>query len=108
MLLLRLLDDEPLIIATSVLICWAAYLAAEAVHVSGVIATVTSGLLFGWFQHTIFSARVRIRAGSYGRCIDCGGEIRVERLRVYPTAKRCVSCQGHREKTYASPGTPSL
>ncbi|MFA5956202.1 Na+/H+ antiporter [Hyphomicrobium sp.] len=62
MLLLRRLDDEYLIIAASVLLCWAAYLAAEAVHVSGVIATVAAGLVFGWFQHTIFSARVRMRA----------------------------------------------
>ena len=65
MLLLQRLRDEYLIVAASVLLCWAAYLAAEAVHVSGVIATVTAGLLFGWFQHTIFSARVRMRATAF-------------------------------------------
>jgi CPA1 family monovalent cation:H+ antiporter len=65
MLVLRRLHDEYLIIAASVLLCWAAYLAAEAAHVSGVIATVTTGLLFGWFQHTIFSARVRLRATAF-------------------------------------------
>jgi CPA1 family monovalent cation:H+ antiporter len=65
MLLLRRLKDEYLIIAASILLCWAAYLAAEAVHVSGVIATVTAGLVFGWFQHAIFSARVRMRATAF-------------------------------------------
>jgi monovalent cation/hydrogen antiporter len=62
MLLLRRLGDDYLIIAAAVLLCWAAYLLAEAVHVSGVIATVTAGLVFGWFQHTIFSASVRMRS----------------------------------------------
>jgi monovalent cation/hydrogen antiporter len=65
MLLLQRLDNEHLTIAASVLLCWAAYIAAEAVHVSGVIATVTAGLVFGWFQHTIFSARVRLRGTAF-------------------------------------------
>ena len=65
MLLLQRLDDEHLTIAASVLLCWAAYIAGEAVHVSGVIATVTAGLVFGWFQHTIFSARVRLRGTAF-------------------------------------------
>jgi len=65
MLLLKRLNDEYLIVAASVLLCWAAYLAAEAVHVSGVIATVTAGLVFGWYQHTIFSARVRMRGTAF-------------------------------------------
>lgn len=65
MLLLQRLDDEHLIVAASVLLCWAAYVAAEAIHVSGVIATVTAGLVFGWFQHTIFSARVRLRGSAF-------------------------------------------
>ena len=65
MRLLRRLKDEHLVITASVLLCWAAYLAAEALHVSGVIATVTSGLVFGWFQHTIFSARIRMRGTAF-------------------------------------------
>jgi NhaP-type Na+/H+ or K+/H+ antiporter len=65
MLLLQRLDGEHLTIAASVLLCWAAYILAEAVHVSGVIATVTAGLVFGWFQHTIFSARVRLRGTAF-------------------------------------------
>ncbi len=65
MLLLQRLQDEHLIVAASVLLCWAAYVAAETIHVSGVIATVTAGLVFGWFQHTIFSARVRLRGAAF-------------------------------------------
>jgi RNA polymerase-binding transcription factor len=56
----------------------------------------------------IDAAKLRIRDGSFGVCIDCGGEIAFERLRAYPTAKRCRPCQEHREKTYAHQGTPSL
>lgn len=50
----------------------------------------------------------RIAMGSYGECVDCGEEIGYQRLNVYPTAKRCVSCQEHYEKTYAQDGTPTL
>lgn len=35
----------------------------------------------------------RIRAGTYGICVDCGEEIPVARLRVEPEAERCVACQ---------------
>ncbi|MFZ4284890.1 Na+/H+ antiporter [Variovorax sp. HJSM1_2] len=61
-LLVRKLLDEYLIIAASVLTCWLAYIAGEMLHVSGVIATVTTGLVCGWFQHVVFSAHVRVRA----------------------------------------------
>ena len=56
----------------------------------------------------IDAAKLRIKDGSFGVCIDCGSEIAFERLRAYPTAKRCRPCQEHREKTYAHQGTPSL
>lgn len=64
-LLLRRLGDDHLMIAASVLICWAAYLAGEILHVSGVIATVTAGLVCGWYQHVILTASIRIRALSF-------------------------------------------
>jgi DnaK suppressor protein len=35
----------------------------------------------------------RIRAGTYGICVDCGEEIPVARLQVEPEAERCVACQ---------------
>lgn len=64
-LLLRRLGDDHLMIAASVLVCWASYLAGEALHVSGVIATVTAGLVCGWYQHVIFTASVRLRGVAF-------------------------------------------
>lgn len=34
-----------------------------------------------------------MHAGRYGRCQDCGGFIRYERLQANPTARRCLRCQ---------------
>ncbi len=64
-LLLRRLGDEHLMIAASVLVCWASYIAGEMLHVSGVIATVTAGLVCGWYQHVVLTASVRVRALSF-------------------------------------------
>lgn len=41
----------------------------------------------------IEEARARIADGRYGRCIDCGRAIPMERLKAQPTAMRCVACQ---------------
>lgn len=46
------------------------------------------------------AARERIAEGSYGVCVDCGQDIPVARLKVQPTALRCVACQERHEKTY--------
>jgi len=59
------LGDEYLIVASSVLLCWAAYILAELLHVSGVIATVVAGLICGWYQHAVFSAAIRLRGTSF-------------------------------------------
>lgn len=56
----------------------------------------------------IEAAQARMRAGSYGVCIDCAQDVGFERLRAYPTAKRCIQCQTKRETRFAHPGTPSL
>ncbi|WP_231639004.1 Na+/H+ antiporter [Sphingomonas profundi] len=64
-LLVRKLGDDYLIVAASILVCWAAYLAGEALHVSGVIATVTAGLVCGWYQHVLFTASVRLRGVAF-------------------------------------------
>jgi monovalent cation/hydrogen antiporter len=61
----RRLGDEYLVIASSVLLCWAAYILAERLHVSGVIATVVCGLICGWYQHAVFSAAIRLRGTSF-------------------------------------------
>src|SRR4051812_12605487 len=64
-LLLRRLGDDHLMIAASVLVCWASYLAGETLHVSGVITTVTAGLVCGWVPHANFTAGGRISGPSF-------------------------------------------
>lgn len=64
-LLVRRLGDEYLIIAATVLLAWASYLLGELVHVSGVIATVTTGLIASWYQSTVLSASTRMRGSSF-------------------------------------------
>src|SRR3954469_9520187 len=54
------LEDTPLDILVSFLASFAAYLAAEHVHVSGVLAAVACGLILGQQQHTAFTARTRL------------------------------------------------
>ena len=56
----------------------------------------------------IDAALVRLNAGSYGACVDCGQSIPLPRLEAEPTAQRCVACQELYEKTHATVGTPSL
>jgi Na+/H+ antiporter len=63
--LARRLHDELILIVCLVLVCWLAYLIGEALHVSGVIATVTVGLVLGWHQHVILTAAVRMRGTSF-------------------------------------------
>ncbi len=63
--LVKRLGDEYLMIAASTLAPWAAYLLGENLHVSGVIAAVTTGLICGWNQHTVFNAAVRMRGASF-------------------------------------------
>ncbi|MDA8383798.1 MAG: TraR/DksA family transcriptional regulator [Betaproteobacteria bacterium] len=56
----------------------------------------------------IEAAHDRLKAGTFGECSDCGGDIEFERLRVYPSARRCVRCQDKYEKTYAGESRPSM
>ena len=73
-LALRRMADQTLIVATATLLCWAAYLAGEALHVSGVIATVAAGLVFGWYQHVILPARVRLQGSAFWQTMIFGLE----------------------------------
>lgn len=50
----------------------------------------------------------RIRSDEYGVCIDCGENVTFPRLMAYPTAKRCIGCQGQREKQYAQERHPTM
>src|SRR5512145_1097273 len=56
----------------------------------------------------IDAAQQRMRDGSYGECLDCGGEIDFERLRANPAAVRCIVCQTQHEKSFAHGRTPTL
>lgn len=50
----------------------------------------------------IAAARERIEHERYGICVDCKQDIDYDRLQAYPTAKRCVRCQGVHEHTFAT------
>ncbi|RPH97954.1 MAG: TraR/DksA family transcriptional regulator [Lysobacterales bacterium] len=56
----------------------------------------------------IEAALQRIQTGAYGICIDCGDQVAPERLRAYPTAKRCQPCQRNYEHNHAGHATPSM
>lgn len=45
----------------------------------------------------------RMKAGTWGECVDCGEPIAPARLRAYPAATRCIVCQGALEKREAGP-----
>lgn len=40
----------------------------------------------------LLKALRRMEKGVYGRCVECGGEIPVDRLLVFPEASTCVGC----------------
>lgn len=58
----RHLTDPPVEITISLLTPFASYLAAEQLHVSGILAVVTTGLCLGWWSPRIMDPEVRVRA----------------------------------------------
>ena len=48
-------------------------------------------------------ALARMRDGTYGECVDCGEPIAPARLMAYPTAQRCINCQGAYERKLSGP-----
>jgi Na+/H+ antiporter len=56
------IDDGPIEIAVSILVPYAAYLTAEAIHASGVLAVVAAGLYLGRKSSQFFSPGVRLQA----------------------------------------------
>lgn len=60
--LLSKLRDVHMTVVGSLLTAWAAYIGAEAIGVSGVLATVAAGLVMGWQQHETVSAGARVHA----------------------------------------------
>jgi CPA1 family monovalent cation:H+ antiporter len=56
----RRLDDPPVQITISLLTPFAAYIPAERLHVSGVLAVVASGLFLGWRGPRLLTSRTRL------------------------------------------------
>src|SRR3954469_8081697 len=56
--------DPQVEILSSFLLGYIAYVGAEEVHSSGVLAVVASGLIFGWHAPQLFSAATRLRAAA--------------------------------------------
>ena len=56
----RRLDDPPIQMTISLLTPFAAYIPAERLHVSGVLAVVAAGLFLGWRGPQILTARTRL------------------------------------------------
>lgn len=62
--LVRWMKDELLLITVSLLVPYVAYLPAERLHVSGVLAAVTAGLYGGWKSPELLSASLRLSASA--------------------------------------------
>ncbi|AQS83771.1 MAG: sodium:proton antiporter [Acetobacter aceti] len=63
------LRDTSLVVLTSFLVSWASYIIGERLEVSGVLATVTTGMLIGWRQHKVFSASMRTQIVSFWKVV---------------------------------------
>src|SRR4051794_20182228 len=35
----------------------------------------------------------RVKAGEYGQCVACGGDMQIKRLDAVPWARHCIECQ---------------
>lgn len=65
----RRLDDPPVQITIALLTPFAAYLPAERLGLSGVLAVVTAGLYIGWRSPLMITARTRLEAFSFWRMV---------------------------------------
>jgi monovalent cation/hydrogen antiporter len=61
----RHLDDPPVQITISLLTPFAAYLPAERLHLSGVLATVAAGIFMGWHSPLVVRARMRLQSQAF-------------------------------------------
>ncbi|WP_031495691.1 Na+/H+ antiporter [Bryobacter aggregatus] len=60
--LYRFLRDPEVEVLATFLLSYLSYFVAETVHASGVLATVASGLILGWYAPELFGANTRIRS----------------------------------------------
>ncbi|PKA39520.1 Na+/H+ antiporter [Rhizobium sullae] len=66
---IRRLRDGELIITATLLLAATSYIAAERLHCSGVLSTVTTGLILGFHQHEMFSAATRVQAQAFWKAL---------------------------------------
>lgn len=66
---IRKLRDSELIITSTLLLAALSYIAAEKLGSSGVLSTVSTGLLLGWHQHETFNAETRVRAQAFWKTL---------------------------------------
>ncbi|HEY0183048.1 MAG TPA: Na+/H+ antiporter, partial [Rhodopila sp.] len=66
---IRRLQDSDLAITATLLLAGLSYIGADRLHVSGVLATVTTGLMLGWHQHSDFTAGTRLRAQAFWKVL---------------------------------------
>jgi CPA1 family monovalent cation:H+ antiporter len=64
------LDDLMLETTVGFLAAYASYMAGEALHVSGVLAVVTTGLVLGRAQHTVLSYGARVTMATVWRFVE--------------------------------------
>ena len=57
-------SDPQLNIVGGLLSAWGAYIGGELLHVSGVLSTVSCGLVLGWRQHEVLAANIRTQANA--------------------------------------------
>jgi len=69
LVVIRRLNDSELTITATLLLATVSYVGGERLHVSGVLATVTTGLILGWRQHSDFTATTRIRAHAFWKVL---------------------------------------
>lgn len=48
----------------------------------------------------IEAALLRMDAGTYGRCVECGARINPRRLEALPFSTRCISCAREEEASH--------
>jgi monovalent cation/hydrogen antiporter len=65
----RHLDDGPIEILLTIMVPYAAYLAAQAAHASGVLSVVACGLYLGRRESQLFSPNVRLQAHGFWNSI---------------------------------------
>ncbi|MBS1057737.1 Na+/H+ antiporter [Gluconobacter kondonii] len=66
---IRRLRDSDMVIITTVLLAEVSYIGADHLHVSGVLATVATGLVLGWHQHKDFDAETRLQSHAFWKVL---------------------------------------